>query len=374
MRTHILLTVVAGTLMLAHAASAQPYTLVALDVQCPASAEAAACPAGLSPGQVASQTGARGVNSHGDIVGFYVAGGRQRGFVFTGSGFTTIDFPIPGVRGTLANGINDRGEIVGQYTLPVHDLANPPSEESPLYCPAAADPACVKAFHFWRGKFTTLTFPASVDEQGHRHAHPGTIAKGISPDGDIYGCLHDHDTGMSMFGVVWTRFGTSSLQENGGQLSDQMAIPMSMNNAATPGGNTVVGLYTDMFNRTRGYVVRDRMFEPYDATPTATATAIWDISINQHFVGNYRELGDVATKRHAFVQHADGSAAVTFDFVCQNAGGCAGAPFGTVAFATQAFGVNTNGIVVGQYSLINGGPQHAFVAIPPDVDGATISD
>ena len=368
MRIQMLFTMTLGSLMLSTATSAQPYTFVPLDVQCPLGAEASACPAGLAPGQVASQTGARGINSRGDIVGFYVAGGRQRGFLFSDRGFTTLEFPVPGVRATSANGINARGEIVGQYTAPVHDLTNPPSEESPLYCPTAADAACIKAFHFWRGKFTTLTFPATVDEHGQRHAHPGTIAKGISPDGDIYGCVHDHDTGMSMFGVTWTRFATSSLMENGGELSDPMGIPMSMHNGATPDGGIVVGLYTNMLNQPRGYVVRNRMFEPYDATPTATATAIWDISINQHFVGNYRESGDPATKRHAFVQHPDGSAAVTFDFTCQEAGGCAGAPLGTVAFATFAFGINTAGVVVGQYANVNGGPVHAFVAIPPDTD------
>jgi hypothetical protein len=57
------------------------------------------------------------------IVGFYVAGGRQRGFLLTSRGFTTVDFPVQGVRATVANGINARGEIVGQYTAPVHDLA-----------------------------------------------------------------------------------------------------------------------------------------------------------------------------------------------------------------------------------------------------------
>jgi hypothetical protein len=48
--------------------------------------------------------------------------------------------------------------------------------------------------------------------------------------------------------------------------------------------------------------------------------------------------------------------------------GCAGAPFGTVAFATIAFGLDARGVIVGQYSLVNGGAPHGFVALPVDVN------
>lgn len=364
-------SLISSVVMLASPALAQEYTFVPLDVRCPATAAAAECPAGLAPGGVATQTGARGINPQGDIVGFYVAGGKQRGFLLSDGQFSTLEFPVPGVRSTLANGINPRGEIVGSYVLPVHDLSHPPSEDSPLYCPAAADPACTKAFYYYRGKFTTLRFPNTVDAFGVEHVHPGGIAQRITPDGDIYGCVHDHDLMGSMFGAVWTRSGAAfSLMANGGQLTDSMGVPMSMNNGGTPGGGHVVaGLFTEMgTNRGRGYVVRDGMFEPWDATPTATVTAIWDVGPNQHLVGVYREVGDPATKRHGFVQRLDGAPAITLDFTCQEAAGCAGAPLGTVAFFTAAFGINANGIVVGQYAITNGGLAHAFVAIPTSVE------
>jgi hypothetical protein len=156
---------------------------------------------------------------------------------------------------------------------------------------------------------------------------------------------------------------------SGGELSDPMAVPMSMNNGGTPGkGQTIVGLFTDMSNRQRGYVVRDRMLEPYDPTPTTTVTAIWDINAGQQFVGTYREFGEVATKRHAFLQNPDGSLPITLDFTCREPTGCAGAPLGTVAFATVAFGVNADAVIVGQYALTNGGAPHGFVAIPIDTN------
>lgn len=366
MRYKTLFSFVSGTLMLAGQAFAQPYSFVSIDVSCPAGAGVADCPAGLTPGQVAAQTSARGVNARGDVVGFYVAGGRQRGFLLQDGQYTSLEFPVPGVRATSANGINPRGEIVGQYTVVVHDPSNPPPEDSPSYCPSAASPACIKGFHYWHGEFSTLMFPATVDENGQSRNHPGAIAQRITPDGDITGCLHDHDLGPSMFGAAWTRTGTSSLLANGGDLSDPMGVPMSMHNGAAPGnGSTIVGFAMDMqTNQQHGYIVRDRMLEFYDPTPQTNLTAIWDINPQEQFVGTYREVGEPAAKRHAFLQRLDGSAPITFDFTCQESAGCAGAPFGTVAFATVAFGVNPSGVIVGQYVLATGGAPHGFVAIP----------
>jgi hypothetical protein len=369
MRKKALFVLLSGTLMvLALPLFAEQYTFVAIDVFCPTTAVVAACPAGLAPGQVAAQTSARGINARGDIVGVYVAGGTQHGFLFRDRHYTSLDFPVRGVRATIANGINPRGEIVGQYTAPLHDANNPPAEDSPLYCPSAADPACIKGFHYWRGEFSTLMFPTTVDENGQQHKHPGAIAQRITPDGDIYGCVHDHDLGPSMHGAAWTSSGTLSLLSNGGQLSGPMAVPMSMNNGATPGNyKTVVGFYMDMLNQQHGYLVRGGMLEPYDPTPTTAVTAIWDINPSEHFVGTFRDTSELPTKRHAFVQPLNGSA-ITFDFVCQEPGGCGSMPFGTTAFATVAFGINPGGFVVGQYVVVNGGALHGFVAIPPAAD------
>jgi len=382
MKGRMLFPFMAGTFMLTGQAFAQQYTFLSMDVQCPATAAASECPAGLTPGQVAAQTSARGINARGDVVGFYVAGGRQHGFLMKDRQYTSLDFPIQGVRGTIANGTNARGEIVGQYVLPVQvkdasgrDLP----EDSPLYCPPnlpsppnpanTADPACIKGFHYWHGKFSTVMFPITFDENGQPHKHPGAIAQRISADGDIYGCLHDHDLGMSMFGAAWTRFGAFSLTFNGGELSDPMAIPMSMNNGGTPGaGQTIIGFFTNMLNQQHGYLVRNGMLESYDPTAATTVTAIWDINASQQFVGTYRESGEAAAKRHAFLQRLDDSAPITFDFICQESAGCAGAPFGTVAFATVAFGLNPQGVIVGQYVLVSGGAPHGFVAIPRDMN------
>ena len=364
MKTHALFSGILGTFMLAGQAVAQPYRFVSVDVHCPATAAASACPAGLTPGQGAAQTSARGINARGEIVGSYSAGGRQYGFLFAGGQFTSLEFPVPGVRATIANGINARGEIVGQYTAAVHDSSNPPPVQSPLYCPSAASPACIKGFYYWRGQFSTVMFPSTADDNGQQQHHPGAIAQRITADGDIYGCVHDHDLGPSMHGATWTRSGTFSLLPNGGQLADPMGVPMSMNNGGTPGGGrTIVGLFVDMSNRQHGYVVRDGMLEAYDPAG-ANLTAIWDINASEQFVGTFRYAGEPAPKRHGFLQNPDGGEPITLDFTCAEPAGCAGLPEGTVAFSTIAFGVNSDGVVVGQYALVPGGAIHGFVAVP----------
>ena len=338
-----------------------------IDVSCDAGATA--CPAGLAPGTVARQTSARGINPGGDIVGFYVdAALRQHGFVRQNGRYETIDFPLAGMRGTIANGINAQGEIVGQYLLP----ANPDlPESSPLYCPpnpnggSVADPACIKGFHYRRGEYSTVMFSG----------HPGAIPQRITSEGDIHGCLHDHDLGVSMYGATWRRsFGPKgsvyiadaySLQPNGGELADSMPITMSMNNGGTLNGHSIVGLFSDMdmAGKQRGYVVRNGMFEPYDAsddTLTANLTAIWDMNPQGHFVGTFRGQGEATGRRHGFVDRGDGfSKRIAFDVTIPAASGTQ-----VTALATVAFGINPDGFIVGHYILATGGAIHGFVATP----------
>jgi len=350
-----------SSLLLTAAPAFAQYTFTSFDVNC--AAAAVSCPAGLTPGGVARQTASRGINARGDIVGFYIdTAGSQHGFLLHDGTFTTIDFPVAGVRANSANGINAQGEIVGQYLLPVNP--NVPAD-SPLYCPSnptptTTDPACIKGFHYRRGDYSTVMFPG----------HPGAIAQRITSDGDIYGCLHDHDLGMSMFGSAWTRsFGaknsvnvqdTFSLTDSGGELSDPMGVPMSMNNGATPGGaHTIVGFFVDMANQQHGYVVEEGMFRKYDPTSDTNLTAIWDMNPSQQFVAAYRTAGELAAKRHGFVQSSIGAAVVTLDVSFVDANGNF-----VSAFSTNAFGINPDAVVVGQYTLVSGGPTHGFVAFP----------
>jgi probable HAF family extracellular repeat protein len=361
MKTQVVFSFLSGALLIAAQAFGQQYSYRPLDVRC--DAEATSCPAGLAPGEVAAQTSARGINARGDIVGFYVdAQRKQHGFLLQDGRYSTIDYPITGVRATIANGINARGEIVGQLVMPIN--ASLP-EDSPLYCPVnlannTADPACIKGFYLGRGGYSIITFPN----------HPGAIPQHITADGDIYGCLHDHDLDMSMFGAAWRRSyqgkdaveitATMSLMADGGELSNPTAdVPMSMNNGATPGARVLAGLFV-MDGQQHGYLVRNGMFETYDPVADPGVTAIWDMNTVQQFVGTYRKKAEATLKRHGFVQRDNDSAPVILDVQFTDGSGNT-----VTAFATVAFGISPSGAIVGQYSLVSGGPQHGFIALPP---------
>ena len=323
--------VMIACLFFASRGSAQSFDFTLIDVPCSADAPTS-CPNG-----VAVQTVVNGINAVGDIVGAYTDGARrQHGFFRTGEQYFTIDVPgrLVGATGTLpttANGINAAGDIVGSFTAPFNETA---TFDSPAYCPAAYPAACVKGFLYRHGNFSLVLFPG----------HPGAVPQRITPRGDIYGCLHDHDTGMSMYGAVWSRSGGVTLMAGGGELSNPTAdIPMSMNNGATPGGEVVVGLWND--TRRHGFVVRDGVFESYDV-PSASIklTAIWDVNPRGQFVGTYVD----ATGRHGFLQNPAEWAPVQIDVPGQT--------------GTVVFGINPEGAIVGSYSI--GSQSHGFVAIP----------
>lgn len=321
-RRHLFCSLILASalLFLVSASVAQSLRFAPIDVPC------SACPGGI-----ALQTIASGINPGGDIVGAYVdAVGGQHGFLLNRGQFTSIDFP--GALATSANGISPSGDVVGNYTAPVSSAP----ADSPAYCPTATSTACIKGFLYSHGEFSTVLFPG----------HPGAIPQRITPDGDIYGCLHDFDLMGSMFGAARTRFGDISLTANGGELADpSQSVPISMNNGATPSGHIIVGLWNDTYGHRHGFVVRNGIFQSYDV-PGSTLTAIWDINPERAFVGSY-----VASNgnRHGFLQLPDGSAPLNVDY-----------PAATFSFAT---GINPGGAIVGKYGD-TAGKTHGFLAVP----------
>jgi hypothetical protein len=320
-------------LMLAATGAAQGFDYVSIDVPC------SACPGGI-----ARRTAAGGINPRGDIVGVYTdAVGAQHGFLLSGGQFSSIDVPgsLVGVAGTLptvARGIGPSGRIVGQFVAPY----NPPISttapvDSASYCPGAGSPACTKGFLYSRGEFVAVLFPG----------HPGAILESITPDGSMYGCLHDFDFMRSMISGAWTRFGDTSLAAGGGELVDpNLSFPNSMHGGATPDGHTVVGFYVDMMtNHTHGYVLQDGILATYDVAGS-TSTAVWGITPGQQLVGTYT---DARGHQHGFLQLPDGSAPLPID-----------APGAT---RTVIQGVNPDGAMVGQYTD-SSGHTHGLLAVP----------
>ena len=117
----------------------------------------------------ALSTTAHGINARGDIVGFHafvpiIECQPQirlcHGFLLSGGEFAAIDFP--GAHGTLANGINARGDIVGRYL---------------------GDDGLEHGYVLSGGQFTTIDFPGAIF----------TNAIGINPRGDIVGSYRGAD-------------------------------------------------------------------------------------------------------------------------------------------------------------------------------------
>jgi hypothetical protein len=328
-------TLIAACLLLAGRASAQSFDYTPIDVPCPNQAPT------FCPGGVAVQTSVNGINPAGDIVGSYMDGVKlQHGFIRKGDQYFSVDVPgrLLGVTGTLptsANGINPAGDIVGNFTAPFNNNA---AFDSPAYCPTIHPAACLKGFLYRHGQFYLVLF----------RDHPGAIPQRISPNGDIYGCFHDNDTGMSMYGAVWSRSGDISLTAGGGELSDPLIEkPMSMNNGATPGGEVIVGLWNDASRH--GFVVRGGVFESYDVPRVSIKlTAIWDINPKGQFAGTYID----ATGRHGFLQNPDDPEPIQIDAFGQP--------------GTTVFGINPEGVLVGSYLI--GALSHGFIAAPVPTD------
>lgn len=332
--------------LLLSSGGAQSFNFVSIDVPC-SSAPPLSCPNGVS-----RRTALGGINPAGDIVGVFTDGvGKSHGFVLSNGQYTTIDVPgslvgVPGVLPTTARGIAPTGEIVGSFTVPY----NPPvsttaAVDSAEYCPATGSAACIKGFLYRHGKFSAVMFPG----------HPGAIPGAVTPDGSIYGCLHDYDTMSSMFSAAWIRSGDSfnytSIAAGGGALSNPtQSYPNSMHGGATPDGSVVTGFYVDMTtNHQHGYVLQNGVLQTYDV-PNSSKTVIWDVNPGLEMVGTYND----SRGQHGFLQLPDGSAPITVDAPKT-------APFNAVSSLIQ--GINPSGVMTGQYTDTSG-HTHGFAAIP----------
>ncbi len=105
-----------------------------------------------------TSTLAYGINNLGDIVGNYAVNGQGYGFLYSGGKFKTLTYP--GGTATEATGINDSGEIVGTY--------------SPIL--AKADSFILQA-----GTYSKIVYPGAKN----------TFASGINNAGDIDGNYDD---------------------------------------------------------------------------------------------------------------------------------------------------------------------------------------
>jgi probable HAF family extracellular repeat protein len=265
----------------------------------------------------ATSTTASDINADGAVVGWYVdSGGNTHGFLLKHGSFTSIDYP--GAVHTEARGINAQGDIVGCH---MEDATRIPGS---IGC---------HGFLLRQGVFTPVDYPGKY----------GTIAQRINDAGQIVGCNHDDDgpggTMMDdMFGFLFSN----------GQFS-QLSTKATMNWGLTADGNVTVGNVT-IDGVTHGYIASNDVVVPFDF-PFSTVTNAYDMTPSGNkIVGAYR---DSARKVHGFllrIVNPHFGLTGPFEFVTIDYPG---------ATATQPFGINPQGDVVGVY-VDAAGKRHGF--------------
>ncbi len=260
--------------------SAQAYTFATLDV----------------PG--AMRTYAWGINDSGDIVGEYRDGSgiNYHGFVYDGSTYTTLD--VPGARDTYAHGVNNSGDIVGYY-----------------YGGGSGS----HGFVYDGSTYTTL----DVDIPGAW----ATTAWGINDSGDVVGRYRE--VGGLYRGFVYDGSRYTTLDVPGATETTAYGINDS---------GVIVGHYRDGSGY-HGFVYDGSTYTTLDV-PGANVTQAHGVNDSGDVVGRYND----SSGNHGFVY--DGSAYMTLDV-----------PDAT--YYTYAHGINDSGDIVGEY---RGGGTYGFIA------------
>jgi probable HAF family extracellular repeat protein len=150
------LSVLLSTLVAAQSAS---YTFTTIDV----------------PFSGATASVANGINNSGQIVGIYGSLSGGHGFLYDAGGFTHID--VPGANNTNPSGINDDGQIVGYYSVGFDSEFRP------------------HGFLYVAGVFTPLDVPDATHTQ----------AFGINNRGQIVGTYTDSSGGQHGFVATPTK-------------------------------------------------------------------------------------------------------------------------------------------------------------------------
>lgn len=236
----------------------------------------------------ATSTNATGINNSGQIVGNYNIGSNYQGFLYTGGAFSTIDFPgdTPGYTIDYFGGISDSGQIVGWYSN--------------------VGGTFTTGFRYQGGAFSSIIFPGSSDTEPLGISSNGTYIVGaFRMSGNLRGFLYT--------GGVFTTIDYPSATNT---------VPTGINN-----NGTIVGWYIDAAGSGHSFLDDGGVFTTF--TVPGFNTTAYGINDGGIIVGN---AGNAATGSHGFLG-TDG-AFTTFNAI--NGMGLVN-------------GINDNGAIVGQY-------------------------
>lgn len=255
-----------------------------------------------APGGIA--TLAFDIDDGGRIVGTsFDAAARPRGFLRDEQGaFTPIEAP-DALRGTLAVGINNRGQVVGVAMDLVNELRT------------------IRAFVLESGTFTTIAAPAATLD---------TVVLDITDQGELAGVYDLASHGYIRDGRGFTIFGSPE-----GNINEVVGIN---------GRDQIVGRFVDANGTNRGFLQNRRGFSPIDV-PGANATATYKINDRGQIVGGYSTVGNnTGYPTHGYLLDAG-------EFTTIDVPG---------AQHTIALDINNRGVIVGEYQD-GSGIFHGFV-------------
>src|SRR5579872_3718973 len=236
-----------------------------------------------------------GINDRGDIVGYYSVGKRSHGFLLHQGKYTTID--VPQARQTWPSAINRQGDIVGRYT-------GRPS-----------DGLVTRGFLLHGGKYTTFagpnahhTEPLGINARGDIVGRyiagtgdtafllrqgkyttlqvPGardTWATGVNDQGDVVGSYSDSK--VAYHGFLWHQGRYTTINHpRAGHFQWSGTMPQGINQH----GDIVGVLYLDGSNWPRGFLWHGGRFTTIEV-PKARKTRASDINASGGIVGYYSD-------------------------------------------------------------------------------------
>lgn len=163
------------------------------------------------------------INDHGLITGEYVRVGpdqtpdSESGFVRDARGRTSV-FDVPGAQGTEASKINNRGQIVGGFSLDT---------------PIVNDSAALHGFLRDGDRFTRIDVPGAQ----------GTEALGVNDHAQVVGAYAD--AAGTLHGYLWDKGRFTTIDVPGAALTS----PTDINN-----DGQIVGRYIDAAGAVHGYL------------------------------------------------------------------------------------------------------------------------
>ena len=336
------------------------------------------------PGSTATM--AWGINDRGDVVGVYtLPDTTSHGFLWSGGQWTSVDFP--GASKTSTYGINSQGDIAGSYTI--NGVGH--------------------GFVLTQGRFVTVDVPgepvsglAAINNNGELVAtynladnttHTALIAGDVIQKFDYPNATVTLGNGINDAGDLVANYQIAGMTHgfllSGGKLTsiDYPAATFTGAYGISMAGD-IVGRYTDPAGVTHGYVYSGANFTSLDI-PGATSTGIDAINSVGDMVGRYSSNGIT----HGFVMNSPAVSYIITDlgtlpggsFSQANQGntgnglvaGVSDTPSGnqhaalwqlgqTIDLAAQglggpnsaAYGLNENGVVVGQAETADSDPEN----------------